>query len=200
MVSVIIPYNIDRGYLKEAIDSVKNQIYGDWELITEKGVGCSLGQNVNNALLGARGKYVKILAEDDLLTPSSLSVLVKGIKGYDWVYSNAENFGARGWEEYSDDKTTTLQEMLKGNKIHGGTTLYRKSMLIEVGGYDATLRTGEEYDLHLKLLKAGYRHAHIPGIVYRYRIHKGNKSATTESFERITRHEYIKQIRQRYES
>ena len=193
MISVIIPYNKDRGFLKEAIKSVKTQSYGDWELILEKG-DCTLGQNLNTAILGARGEYIKVLAEDDLLTPDSLDILIKGIRGYDWVYSDAENFGMLGgWPPRSNDKTVTLESMLKGNGIHGGTTLYRKSMLIEVGCYDATLWTGEEYDLHLKLLKAGYSHRHIPGIVYRYRLHGSNKSAVGGS-----RGEIIKQIRQRY--
>jgi len=103
-----------------------------------------------------------------------------------------------GWDRFSDDHTVTLESMLKGNGIHGGTTLYRKSMLIEVGCYDAELWTGEEYDLHLKLLKAGYKHRHIPGIVYMYRMHGNNKSLSKDSSSRIIRHEYIDKIRERY--
>ena len=192
MVSVIIPYDIDRGYLKEAIRSVKAQTYGNWELIVERGE-CRLGQNLNNAILGARGEYIKVLAEDDLLTPDSLKILRKGIKSYDFVYSDAENFGdLKGWPERSNDKTVTLESMLKGNGIHGGTTLYRKDVLIEAGCYDDTLCTGEEYDLHLKLIKNGCTHRHIPGIVYRYRLHASNKSAARN------RHGEIQMIKQRY--
>ncbi len=192
MISVIIPYDIDRGYLKDAIKSVKAQTYGDWELIVERGEN-RLGQNLNNAIFGARGEYIKVLAEDDLLTPDSLKILYKGIRGYDFVYSDAENFGElKGWPPRSHDSTVTLQSMLIGNGIHGGTTLYRKDALVEVGCYDESLCTGEEYDLHLKLLKAGYKHRHIPGIVYRYRLHASNKSAARN------RHEEIQMIKQRY--
>ncbi len=192
MISVIIPYDIDRGYLRHAIASVKAQTYGNWELIVERGE-CRLGQNLNNAIFGARGKYIKVLAEDDLLTPDSLKILHKGIKGYDFIYSDAENFGdLKGWPPRSHDKTVTLKSMLKGNGIHGGTTLYRKDVLIAVGCYDESLCTGEEYDLHLKLIKNEYKHRHIPGIVYRYRLHASNKSAARN------RHEEIQMIKQRY--
>lgn len=199
MISVIIPYDIDRGFLKEAIESVKAQTYGDWELIVEQGE-CRLGQNVNRALAEADGEYIKILAEDDLLPPKSLEILIKGIKGYDWIYSNARNFGdlPLDYLKYSRNSTVTFESMLKGNGIHGGTTFYRKSILDAVGGYDESLWTGEEYDLHLRLLRDGYKHRHIPGIVYDYRIHEGNKSVTRTSFKRLERREYIHQIKQRY--
>jgi len=194
MVSVIIPYNKDRGYLKYAIASVWEQTYTDWEIIE----ACSPGNcatNINTGLLKAGGDYVKILAEDDLLTPDSLEILVEGIRGYDFVYSDGEFFGQLdGWADRSYDKTVTLESMLKGNGINGGAVLYRTQMLRDVGGWDESLWTAEEYDLHLKLISKGYKHRHIPGIVHRYRRHNLNKSVT----ERKGRHELINQIRKRY--
>jgi len=199
MVSVIIPYNEDRGFLQDAINSVWMQTYRDFELIPVKS-SCSLGKNVNNGILESRGEYIKVLSEDDELTPDCLKILVMGIQGYDWVYSDAENFGELtvGWDLYSNGRTVTLGGMLKGNGIHGGTTLYRKDVLLAVGGYDEGLWTGEEYDLHLDLLKRGYNHRHIPGIVYRYRIHGNNKSLTCTREDWINRHKYIDQIKERY--
>jgi len=196
MVSVIIPYNKDRGYLLDAVKSVNDQTYKDWELIIQSGPG-TLGQNANKGLRQARGEFIKVLAEDDLLTRNCLEILIEGIKGYDFIYSDAENFGELppGWDRRSHDKTVTLESMLKGNGIHGGTTLYRTQALVEVDGYDEGLWTGEEYELHLRLIKAGYRHRHIPGIVYKYRIHGDNKSQIANVKQR---HEYIDQIKQRY--
>ena len=199
MVSIIIPYNEDRGFLQDAIESVWAQTYRDFELILAKGDG-TLGQNANNGLKQASGEFVKVLAEDDELTPDCLKILVDGIRDHDFVYSDAENFGdlLPGWDVRSFDSTTNLRDMLRGNAIHGGTTLYRTDILRDVGGYDEDLWSGEEYDLHLRLLKAGYKHKHVPGIVYRYRIHEGNKSITRTSEDRIKRHKYIDKIREKY--
>ena len=35
LVSIIIPYSVDRGYLQQAIDSVKNQNYTNIELLIQ---------------------------------------------------------------------------------------------------------------------------------------------------------------------
>ena len=194
MVSVIIPYNKDRGYLNAAIESVGSQVYKDYELILEESDSI-FSVNINNGIRKARGEFIKMLAEDDELTPNCLSILVKAIKGYDFVYADAQNFGdINGWGQFSHDHTTSFEEMLVGNRIHGGTCLYRKSALEEVGLYDEKLWTAEEYDLHMKLLKAGYKHRHIPAVVYRYRLHGNNKSLGN----RVMRQELIKQIRKRY--
>ena len=196
MVSIIIPYNEDRGFLQDAINSVWMQTYRDFELILEKGPG-TLGQNVNNGLKKASGEFIKILAEDDELTPDCLQILTNGIRNYDFIYSDAENFGnlPSGWDIYSKDTTTNLADMLHANGIHGGTALYRTDMFRDVGGYDESLWTGEEYDLHLRLIKAGYKHRHVPGIVYRYRIHGDNKSQLANV---KIRHQYIDEIRKKY--
>jgi len=198
MVSVIIPYNVDRGYLRDAKLSVLNQSYSDWEIINAHSDNkCSY--NINLGLERAKGEYIKILAEDDLLPPRSLEMLVKGIQGYDFVYGDAEFFGEgyTGPKRYRD-KTVTLDSMLEKNGINGGGCLYRTEILRAVGGWDETLWTAEEYDLHLRLIKNGYKHRHIPGIVYRYRIHGDNKSIAKDSFSRLNRHEYIEQIKQKY--
>jgi glycosyltransferase involved in cell wall biosynthesis len=199
LVSVIIPYNKDRGYLKDAIKSLEGQTYTDWELILSHGDE-SLGVNMNRGVARSKGEYIKLLSEDDMLPPDSLKILTEGIVGYDFVYANAENFGELdGWPRFHDDHTVTFEEMLHHNCMHGGTTLYRKDVFLEVGGYDEHLYTAEEYDLHLRLLKAGYKHRHIPAIVYLYRKHEDNKSSNKESFrKRISRHAYIKQIQMKY--
>ena len=122
-----------------------------------------------------------------------------GIEGHDFVYADAENFGELGgWPSRSHDKTVTLESMLIKNGIHAGGVLYRTEILRAVGGLDEDLLMAEEYDLHLKLLKAGYKHKHIEGIVYRYRLHGDNKSIPDGPRSRLGRHAYIDQIRLKY--
>ncbi len=200
MVSVIIPYNKDRGFLYNAIESVvkqTNKTHIHELVLFQSNKNCA--HNINQGLKKAKGEYVKILAEDDMLTPDCLEILINGINGYDFVYSDAENFGELdGWPERSHDKTVTMESMLIGNGINGGGVLYRTEMLRKVGGWDESLWTGEEYDLHLRLIKNGYKHRHVPGIVYKYRRHPGNKSIST-SYNRVRRQEVIKKIKQRYE-
>ena len=194
MVSVIIPYNKNRGFLWEAKMSVLKQSYPEWEIVNAHS-DRNCAYNLNMGLKKAKGEFIKILAEDDILPKDSMSILVEAIGNYSFIYGDAENFGELdGWPERYYDKTVTLESMLDSNGINGGGCLYRTEILREVGGWDESLFSAEEYDLHLKLIKAGYTHKHIPEVVYRYRRHSGNKSGRN----REARHKLINQIKQRY--
>ena len=88
MVSVIIPYNEDRGYLKECVASIEAQTYPDIELIPSFSPG-SCGHNFNNGLEKATGEYVKWVDEDDWLPPDSIENLVNGIGQAPWICANS---------------------------------------------------------------------------------------------------------------
>ena len=103
--SIVVPlYNTPEKYLKEMIDSVIAQTYGNWELILadaslnpsdianeyvkedprikyyhlEKNGGIS--ENTNRGLEKATGDYIGLLDHDDLLTPDALYENAKIIK------------------------------------------------------------------------------------------------------------------------
>ena len=75
-VSIIIPYNINRGYLEEAIESVKNQTYKNIELLIEAG-NCSVGVNLNRGIKKSTGDLIRYVSEDDLLPPNSIKDTVE---------------------------------------------------------------------------------------------------------------------------
>lgn len=195
-VSVIIPYNIDRGYLKYAIQSVKDQTYPFIELIMANQPGYTCAQNINWGFKQSTGQLIKILAEDDMLPSNSITDLVSGMPGYDFISANARYIGEVNYVDYGHQ--TTLDEMLIHNQIHGGTVLYTRLCFIMTGGYDETLTTGEEYDFHLNLLNLGFKHGYIDKLVHIYRVHPFQKSTWTNSEEKLKRHQYIQQIRNRY--
>jgi glycosyltransferase involved in cell wall biosynthesis len=196
MTTVIIPYKIDRGFLDQAIESVKNQTV-KCELMIQQG-NYNKGKNINDVLQLAKGEFIKILDEDDTLPETAIENLEKGIEGFDWVCGDAEDYWYNGYEldvQKWTGRVVTLEEMLEKNCIHGGTTLYRKQMLLNIGGWNEDLWTAEEYDLHLKLMKNGYKLGYVPKIVYKYRIHDNNKSMSMNPMEKIERIKYINKIK-----
>lgn len=203
-VSIIIAYNKDRGWLDKCIDSAKSQIFkGEYEVILQKG-DYTWGKNMNIALPMVKGEWIKILAEDDILTENSIQDLYdEAIKGYDFVCGDAENFGELedGWEDFPVwiGRLTDLRKMLACNEIHGGTVLYKKEALFKVGGFDESLWTGEEYDMNLCLLAHSCRLGYVHKIVYRYRLHETNKSMYMTPQAKIERRKYIEEkIKKRY--
>lgn len=200
MISVIIPYVHDRGYLENAIASVITQTI-EAEVIPIKG-NRSQGSNINEGIEMANGEFIKILHDDDTLPPDALENLLAGIRGFDWVCGDMQTFGT---PKYCPDphiykgRVPDFEGMLTKNHVYGGTTMYRAEVLRKVGGYDENLWTGEEYDLHLRLLKAGYRVNYIPKVVHVYRLHEFNKSYNMGYGEKKQRREYIRWIAERYQ-
>jgi GT2 family glycosyltransferase len=198
MTTIIIPYKIDRGFLDEAIRSAENQSV-KCEVIVNQGIYLK-GKNINDVLSSAKGEFIKILDEDDTLPLDAIENLENGIKGFDWVCGDAENWYLG--EDFYTEKWTgwipTIEEMLEKNCIHGGTTLYRKDVLLKIGGWNEELWTAEEYDLHLKLMKNGYKLGYVPKMVYMYRLHGNNKSINMQLREKALRIKYINKIKSWY--
>jgi len=183
--TVIIP-TVDRDTLQEAVDSVPA-----WcELLVER--GGTTAENINNGLRKANGKYIKVLSDDDILVDFSCQLDL--MDGYDFMCGNAIEFGGRDQVYYS--QVQDLDGLLRKNTLHGATMLYRRDILLDVGGYDEGLLIAEEYDLHLLLLFKGYRLGYIDEVVCKYRVHETQKSDNQMSkYERL---QIITAIKSRY--
>jgi glycosyltransferase involved in cell wall biosynthesis len=203
-VSVIIPYNIDRGYLGEAISSAKHQagfiLSIDYEIILSQGNG-SLGHNVNTGVSRSTGKFIKILAEDDLLFPGCLSLLYEYaiVHNCDLVCANAIYFDNKGWENgIRSYIPRTIKELAERNTIHGGTTLYRASVMPI---WNEDLWTAEEYELSLRMATNGCKFGYTPHRVCKYRLHNNMKSGFYWEVDKKKiedREEYIRTMRSKY--
>lgn len=176
-VSVIIPCVEDRGFLKEAIASAQNQdgftLNVDYEIIVVQS-DARLGENINEGVSLTCGEYIKILADDDLLTPNCLKDLCgKMDEGYDIVCANAINMMRDGNVKQKSVLPRTVRGLAMHNTIHGGTTMYRRSAMPE---WNEKMWTAEEYDLHLRMAAMGLRFGYVDSIVYKYRVHDKQKS------------------------
>ena len=161
-VSIIIPYNRDRGYLSCAIKSIMEQNYeGEYEIIPSHSNN-TVGYNLNRGIEKAKGDYVKYLCDDDMLTPWSISESVRAMEGNDFIHGKAVSFNDNGNESIwiPPNPIPALEEMLEKNTIHGGTLMYRRDVFDRVGYFDESLDCAEEYEFNLRCLskdmKLGY--------------------------------------------
>ncbi len=199
MVSVIIPYNKDRGFLKQAIESIENQTYLTELILSQSDK--SVSYNINKGLEKATGDYIRYCCEDDLLTPNCIEDSVKAIQGFDFIHGNAINFWSNGLEQpyIPTIKNPTLQEMITLNVIHGGTVLYRRDCFDRFGGFDEILWCAEEYEFNMRLLSNGCKLNYCDSFMYRYRRHKKQKSlGNTDQAYQAKRQIEINKIKNRF--
>jgi glycosyltransferase involved in cell wall biosynthesis/peptidoglycan/xylan/chitin deacetylase (PgdA/CDA1 family) len=203
-VSVIIPcYNLG-AYLDQAVQSVLDQTFQDFEIIiiddgsTDpvtrhlftsyrrpktrilRTANQGLAKARNLGIEEARGYYVSCLDADDLLEPDFLQRTVE-VLGADqslaFVSCWLKAFGDLNfkWSPNSCDFPWLLAEDTVCT-----AALTRRAALVEVGGFDAgmPLPGYEDWDLAISLVERGLRGTVIPEYLFRYRIRKGSMSSS----------------------
>ena len=198
MVTIVVPYNVDRGYLKDCLRSVYAQNYSEIEVIEVEN-NLSVAKNINIGLKEAKGALFKYVCEDDWLPLTSIKDLVEGIGDHPWICANAYNVSGGVRDEYKPPmEGLKFKNMVLHNAIHGGTTIYRTDILREIGGMDESLWTGEEYEMNLRLMSFGYLPGYIDKFVYYHRIWGQQKSRIYRKQNKTKRDEAIKAIQSLY--
>jgi glycosyltransferase involved in cell wall biosynthesis len=216
-VSVIVTcYNLGR-YLDEAVESVFAQTFQDWELLIVDDGSTDpstrqllarydrprtrvLGTAENRGLPAARnlgiahacGEYLCALDADDKLAPTYFEKAVRRLESdpsLTFVSCWLQAFGDEEWVWKRDrcDLVTLLAECTVN-----GPSLVRRSAVLALGGYDATMREGnEDWDLWISLVERGHRGAVLPEVLFYYRRRPGSLSRTClvpETHLRIVRY------------
>jgi glycosyltransferase involved in cell wall biosynthesis len=146
----------------------------------------------NNGIISASRNYgisitkaplVAFLDSDDLWYPNKLSSCINKLaQGYDFV-CHAEVWvgpGARRREVFYGpaERATYRSLLLEGNCISTSAVVVKREWIESVGGFSIQPEfvTAEDYELWLKLAKAGARIGFVGEILGEYLIHDGNQS------------------------
>jgi GT2 family glycosyltransferase len=151
----------------------------------------------NTGLLAARGPYVAFLDADDSWMESYLAEQVafieSGERAFDLVYTDALLMGdsplaGKTFMEIApSDGSVTFEKLVTDecNVITSGV-LARRQALLDVGLFDEELRRAQDYDLWLRLAKAGARIGYQRKVLLRYRCHTDSLSG--DAISQINRH------------
>ncbi len=127
----------------------------------------------NTGIRAAHGKYIAYLDDDDIYYPDHIERLVTSLTSTD--YRVAHTQACRSHQEKRDGryiethKTTpyttdvTHEGLLVCNLVPVLCVMHEKSCLNEVGCFDETLPTHEDWDLWIRLSKK-YEFLHIPRV------------------------------------
>ncbi|HYY56258.1 MAG TPA: glycosyltransferase [Pyrinomonadaceae bacterium] len=140
----------------------------------------------NAGLRVARGRYVAFLDADDWWLENYLREQVGFIErgeGYDLVYADALITGdsplaGRNFMAISPSRGRVTFEKLVAqdcNVITSGV-LARREVILDIGLFDEELRRAHDYDLWMRLARAGARIGYQRKVLLRYRVHAGSLS------------------------
>jgi glycosyltransferase involved in cell wall biosynthesis len=144
-------------------------------LRNERNLG--LARSLNRGLEAARGQYIARHDADDWSHPQRLGEQAAYLDARphvgvvatttEWIAGDGRVL--RTWRQPTDN--AGIQEtLLKYCCLVHGSTMIRPHAVKEVGGYDDAMRTGQDYDLWLRMSET-WDMACLPQVRYQYRWH-----------------------------
>ncbi len=205
-VTIYIPvYNYGK-YVERAIESVLRQTLSTWELLvindgstdeTEKILkkyehheritivnqeNKGLTVTCNIALRLAQGEYFMRLDGDDYLDENALLVMAHYL-------DNHPHIGLVFPDYYLVDEHDAIVSIERREKVvegmlldmpaHGACTMFRRKILLEMGGYNESILCQDGYDIWLKFIEL-YKVGNVNLPLFYYRQHFNNLTKNTE--------------------
>ncbi len=129
----------------------------------------------NRILSLSHGKYIAICDSDDVLRSTLLERFVEILESrpkIGWVYADFLTINELG-QRLNIIPALPMdgyREFQRNVVCHGGS-LIRRQLMLDVGGYNETLMTSEDYDLAMKISERAEMHALTGEIYYLWRHH-----------------------------
>ncbi|HEY8810288.1 MAG TPA: glycosyltransferase, partial [Solirubrobacterales bacterium] len=211
LISLAMPtYRSDLGYLRKAIDSVRDQHYREWELcIVDDGSGQpelnaaiqryaasdprikfqpaaenrGISAATNAALAMCSGEFVGFLDHDDTLTPDALLRFAQALAAdpaLDVVYSDSDKLTLHGVRADPFLKPDWSPVYALGAMYIGHLLVVRRSLAEAAGGFDPAFDTIQDFEFFLRVSERTDRIHHIPQTLYHWRAIPGSIAAGTD--------------------
>lgn len=192
-------FNTDKKILEKMVKSVIAQTYSNWELCLVDGASTNshvqdvldkfshqdnrikvrylnknlgIAENSNQAIQMAEGEFIALLDHDDELTADALYenvLLLNQFPNADIIYSDEDKLdleGVRCDPHFKPDWSPDLFYSMMYT-CHFG--VYRKSLVVKIGGFRDNFEGAQDYDLVLRLIEQTSEIYHIPKVLYHWR-------------------------------
>jgi O-antigen biosynthesis protein len=202
VISVIMPvFNPAEQFLRQAIESVINQIYPYWELciaddasthsfvnlvleeyaakdprikVTVRKENGHISRASNSAIDLAVGEFITLLDHDDLLTPDALyevALLLNKHPQADMIYSDEDKLEEDGSLKEPFFKPDWCPDSFLSRMYTCHLGTYRRSLVNQIGGFRVGYEGSQDYDLVLRFTEQTENIFHISKVLYHWRVH-----------------------------
>ncbi len=199
-ISIVTPvWNTEERWLKQAIESVLNQVYDNWELCIADGGSTQpyikeildyyskkdtrikvkflaenkgIALNSNEALALTTGEFVAFLDHDDELAPFALFEVVRSInenQDVQFIYSDRDKITTEGKRFEPFFKPDWSPDYLLSQNYLCHLNVVKKDLLNKVGWFREAYEGSQDYDLFLRITDQTDKIVHIPKILYHWR-------------------------------
>ncbi|MBL0044377.1 MAG: glycosyltransferase [Flavobacteriales bacterium] len=137
----------------------------------------------NTALELVAGEFVALMDHDDLLAPDALYHVVKRLnrdRSIDILYSDEDKVDEQGRHSDPHFKPQWCPDHLLSRNYFGHLVVARTTLLKGINGFRAGFEGSQDYDLLLRLTERSQRIAHIPRVLYHWRIHAASAARSEE--------------------
>lgn len=210
-ISVCIPlYNTPEKFLRELLDSLLAQSYGNIEICLADGStldepgqviaghysdkrivyrrlqeNTGISGNTNAAFAMATGEFIMLSDHDDTLEPDAVYEIVKAINSredVDIVYTDEDKLMLTQGVYYSPNfKPDFNPDLLRTNNYITHIFCVRKSIVDKVGGEDPSYDGAQDYDFILRCTEAARSICHVPKMLYHWRAYEASTAGNPES-------------------
>jgi len=176
---------VDDGSTDGTCEWIANLADSRVRAIAQSNGGCASARN--HGIREAKGDYIAFLDADDIWEPQKLEKQVRILDSSPsvglvntWIY----NIDGQGQLIENLGKPTAegrvWASVIEENPVMcGSAPIVRRQCFDEVGLFDQTLRSAEDWDMWIRIAKQ-YEFAVVKEPLVRYRIHAGSKSHNLE--------------------
>ena len=185
LISIIMPvYNTPENYLISAIESVRSQIYPNWELciaddastlnhvknvlkqyasldpkikITYRKTNGNISAASNSALETASGDFVALMDHDDMLPSHALFMVALEINNQpdaNLIYSDSDYLDTNGNRCNPYFKPDWNYDLFLGQNYITHLSVYRHSVIKKINGFRTGFEGSQDYDLALRFVES----------------------------------------------
>lgn len=207
---VMATYNTPAIYLRDAIESVRSQSYPHWQLcITDDASSAvhvkdiveshasgdarivrvyraengGIAEATNDALTSVSGEYIAFMDHDDVLAQHALLAIALTLQARSklkLIYSDSDRLGNTGKRCQPFFKPDWNYDLFLAQNYLNHLSVYRKSLLDDLGGLKTEFDGAQDYDLALRAVERleAEEIGHIPRILYHWRVVESSVSRT----------------------